>query len=251
MATLTRESLHYPESRFGGFTAVDGTIAFYARVQSLLTPFSVVLDFGCGRGAHDEDRVGLRRELRIMQGRCERVCGVDVDAAAEVNPFVDEFKELTPGAQVPYPAATFDLIMADCVVEHLPDPAAFFAEMQRLLKPGGHLCLRTSNTWSYVGLASRLIPNAFHARVLGRVQADRQGRDVFPTYYRANSVWSLRRWLNSFGFDHAVYGHESEPRYLEFSRLAYTLGVWHQRYAPGFLRPAIFAFARKRMDPSP
>ena len=245
MATLMHEALFYPESRFGGFTAVDGTIAFYTCVQSLLTPAARVLDFGCGRGAHEEDDVGLRRELRIMQGHCEKVCGVDVDPAGSSNPFIDEFKQLSPGAQVPYAEATFDLILADCVVEHLSDPAAFFIEMQRLLKPGGHLCLRTSNRWSYVGMASWLIPNALHARVLGRVQANRQDCDVFPTLYRANSVWSLRRWLSRYGFEHAVYGHESEPRYLEFSRVAYSLGVLHQRFAPGFLRPAHFAFARK------
>lgn len=42
--------LYYPESRFGGFTDVDGTVAFYTRVQSLVEAGSVVLDVGCGRG---------------------------------------------------------------------------------------------------------------------------------------------------------------------------------------------------------
>jgi len=26
----------YPESRFGGFTQIDGTVAFYSRVQALV-----------------------------------------------------------------------------------------------------------------------------------------------------------------------------------------------------------------------
>ena len=245
MLTDTHENVFYPESRFGGFTAVDGTIAFYTRVQALLRPHHTLLDFGCGRGAHQEDTVALRRDLRLFQGRVERVCGVDVDAAGAGHPLLDEFQPLAMGAPVPYKDATFDVIIADCVVEHLQDPATFFAEMRRLLKPGGHLCLRTSNQWSYVGLAARLIPNRAHAQVLGQVQADRQERDVFPTYYRANSLWSLRRWLGQYGFDHAVIGHDCEPRYLEFSRVAYWLGVLHQRFAPAWARPALFAFGRK------
>ena len=41
-----------------------------------------------------------------------------------------------------------------------------------------------------------------------------------------------------------VYGYDAEPSYLAFSRVAYFLGVLWQRLAPGFLRSAIFAFAR-------
>jgi len=59
-----QRSRFYPESRFGGFSDVDGTVAFYARVQAILTPESVVLDVGCGRGAGlQDDRVEYRRDL--------------------------------------------------------------------------------------------------------------------------------------------------------------------------------------------
>ena len=35
---MTPRERFYPESRFGGFTDIDGTIAFYTRVHSQLTP---------------------------------------------------------------------------------------------------------------------------------------------------------------------------------------------------------------------
>ena len=41
----------YPESRFGGYSDIDGTVTFYGRVQALLQSDMVVLDVGCGRGA--------------------------------------------------------------------------------------------------------------------------------------------------------------------------------------------------------
>jgi SAM-dependent methyltransferase len=55
----------YPESRFGGFTDIDGTVAFYPRVNALAASKDVVLDFGCGQGirlrpGHANDPVPIR-----------------------------------------------------------------------------------------------------------------------------------------------------------------------------------------------
>ena len=45
---------------------MDSTIQFYERINALLQPDFVVLDFGAGRGAsHSEDRVRYRRELSV------------------------------------------------------------------------------------------------------------------------------------------------------------------------------------------
>lgn len=234
----------YPESRFGGFTDVCGTVVFYARVNALLDPSSVVLDVGCGRGAYGEDGNRFSRELRILRGKALRVIGMDPDPAAAANPFLDEFRQLD-GERWPLDDASVDLCLADCVLEHVPSPDAFFSEAKRVLKLGGHLCLRTANVWSYVGIASRLVPNRLHARVLSKVQENRKAEDVFPTVYRCNSIRKLRSAFRRHGFDAAVYGYEAEPSYLQFSKLAYAAGVLHQRFAPRSFRPAIFAFGRK------
>src|SRR5215510_6897974 len=103
---------YYPESRFGGFTDLDGTIAFYSRVRSLITPDSVVLDIGCGRGAYAEDPVAIRREMRIFRGCCRRVIGVDVDSEASANPFLDEFHQLS-GARWPLAGESVDVCISD------------------------------------------------------------------------------------------------------------------------------------------
>ena len=81
----------YPESKFGGFTDIDGTVAFYIRVQSLLGSESIVLDVGCGRGSYADDPVILRREVRNLRGRVRKVIGIDVDKAAETNPLEYEY----------------------------------------------------------------------------------------------------------------------------------------------------------------
>ncbi len=243
--SATYEVIHYPETSYGGFTGVDGTMAFYLRVNALIEPSSHVLDFGCGRGCYGEDPVALRRQMRILRGKCARVVGTDIGTDALENPYLDEVRLFLPGEPVPYPDESFDVLLADCVLEHLPDPAAFFAEARRLLKPGGSLCLRTSNLLSYFGLAAMLIPASKRAEILHRARPDRKDEDSFPTLYRCNTVFAIQKALTQQGFSGIAFGHESEPRYLGFSRLAYRFGVWHQRWAPGFLRPAIFAFATR------
>jgi hypothetical protein len=116
------------------------------------------------------------------------------------------------------------------------------------LKPGGYFCARTANVWGYVGTISRLVPNRFHAKVTGRAQQGREERDVFPTCYRCNSLWSLRSLFKRHNFDAQVFGVEAEPNYLTFSSFLYRLGMWYQRLAPSFFHNGIVVFAQKSTD---
>jgi len=239
----------YPETRFGGFTDIDGTVAFFNRVNSLIDSSSVVLDVGCGRGSHSENPVPLLKNLRILQGKAAKVIGIDVDQGAQDNPFLDEF-HLIQGDSWPVGSDSIDLIVCDNVLEHIKNPERFFMEAHRVLRNGGFLCIRTSNRWSYIALAAILIPNKYHSRVTSVVQEVREEEDVFPTVYKCNSIGKLKSIMKKNGFDCIAYGYEAEPSYLSFSKIAYFLGVLHQRFAPGFLKPAIFAFGKIKKDVS-
>jgi SAM-dependent methyltransferase len=236
----------YPEARFGGFTDIDGTVAFYTRVRMMLPRNAVVADVGCGRGARAVDPVPFRRELRTLRGHAEHVIGIDVDERASGNPLVDEFRLIPQDGGFPLRDGECDLVVSDFVLEHVADPERFFAECRRVLRPGGRIALRTTNARSYVGLVSRLVPNRHHGRVVETAQKDDRGRaqDVFPTVYRCNTAGRLRRTLRQAGFDAVVYGYESEPHYFCFSRALYALAVLHQRLAPSAFRLSLFAFGQ-------
>ena len=241
---MSFKNVFYPESKFGGFTDIDGTIAFFTRVNALLDSSFVVLDVGCGRGAFCEDQVATRRNLRMLKGKVKTVIGIDVDKVAERNPSIDAFV-LIDNDKWAVDNNSVDLVLCDNVLEHLEKPEVFFSEVNRILKSGGYLCIRTPNSWSYIAILAKLIPNKYHSKVTEVVQDQRKEEDVFPTYYRCNTIWRIRSMLNKYGYDHVVYGYEAEPSYLSFSKIAYWLGVVHRKFAPSFLRPALFAFGRK------
>ena len=240
---MTFKETFYPETRFGGYTDIDGTVAFYHRVNSLLKPSDVVLDVGCGRGEYVDDPVAIRKGLRVLRGKVAKVIGLDVDPAAQTNPFLDEF-QLLRGDVWPLPNDSIDLVLFDWVFEHVADFDRLFSELRRVLKDGGYVCIRTTNRLSYVGLAAAVIPNKHHAGVTSVVQDARKPEDVFPTLYRCNSVRKVKSSMTKHGFDGVVYGYEAEPAYLSFSKAAYFFGVLHQRFAPSFVKPTLFAFGK-------
>jgi ubiquinone/menaquinone biosynthesis C-methylase UbiE len=237
----------YPEIRFGNFTRVDGTIAFYLRVNALLSPSDIVLDLGCGRGAYQEDPVEIRKNLRILSGKVSRVIGVDLDADAGNNPFIDEFR-LIDSASSAWPVETnsIDLLLSDWTLEHIEDPDLFWREARRVLKPGGYVCIRTTNAWGYVALFSRIIPEKYHSKVIQKVQKGRKEEDIFPTHYSCNTLPLLKKKLMQYGFSGIVLGFSGEPAYLNFSCVAYYLGILYEKFAPAFLRHTLLVYAVKK-----
>lgn len=92
----------YPEIGAGGFSRIDGTVAFYNRVNALLKKEAVVLDYGAGRGfGHVEDPCEYRRSLCNFRSRIASVIGVDVDEAVMQNPALDEAYVFNPKDPLP------------------------------------------------------------------------------------------------------------------------------------------------------
>lgn len=240
------ERRFYPELGAGGFTRSDGAIEFYTRVRSLLTPEDRVLDFGAGRGwSHHDEHVPFRAALVRLDGACARLVGVDVDPAVLENPGVHEAHVVGPTGPLPFPDGHFDLIVADHVFEHLHQPAATAAELDRVLRPGGWLCARTPNKWGYIAVAARLVPKGAHRRVLGLVQPGRKVEDVFATRYLLNSASALESHFPKGRWSHHSYTYDSEPRYaVGHPWLWLALWGW-TRIAPASMAATRLVFLNK------
>ncbi|HEV7344496.1 MAG TPA: methyltransferase domain-containing protein [Devosia sp.] len=241
----TRQTM-YPEVAAGGFSRVDGTVDFYQRINALVQPDSVVLDVGAGRGqAHHDDPSSYRRSLRNFKGRTRRVIGIDVDPVVMTNPSLDE-AHLIVNDKWPVETGSVDVAFSDYTFEHVPDPAAFASEALRVLKPGGWLCARTPNKHGYISIASRLIPESMHGRVLRRAQPDRKEEDVFPTTYLLNTPRDIKGRFSPASWNYYIYTQNAEPAYFGSSAALWRIAGAALKLTPQRFWPTLMIFMQKK-----
>ncbi|MEM6728624.1 MAG: methyltransferase domain-containing protein [Pseudomonadota bacterium] len=196
MAGKKRSVAHqlYPETNAGGFSRIDQRVNFYVRVAALLEDDHVVVDFGAGRDKFEGKERGFKRFLTRSPSRVGKLIAVDVDPAVMTHPYADEKYVIDETGRLPLPDESVDVIVAYAVFEHIENPKQAIREMERVLKPGGWICAWTPNKWSYQAIGARIVPNRFHARVLDYVgKGMREDEDVFPTFYRMNTLGDLKR----------------------------------------------------------
>ncbi len=184
-----------------------------------------VLDLGAGRGAV--------REMDF-RGLVQFVAGVDPDPAVRHNPFLDESKTLRlPDGRIPYDDRTFDLVLANNVLEHLHEPQASFREVCRVLKPNGLFVGKTPNTRHYVATIARLTPHRFHEFV--NLMRGWNKADTFRTEYKCNTPESIRRCALHAGLAvEDIQLWEGRPEYLRLSALTYLAGLCYERVVNTF-----------------
>lgn len=197
----------------------DAMAAFRRILHSYVTPASTVLDVGAGAGERN------RYQLR---GHCKEIIGLDLDPRVRTNPLLDR-GVLGDAVRMPFPAETFDLAFSIYVLEHVAGPAGFVAEVNRVLKPGGHFLAITPNRWHYVAWLSMLTPANFH-RWFRRKHYQVAEPDTFETWYRLNTRADLHRHFTRGGFETVRLDTvETSPNYLTFCLPAFLAGALYER----------------------
>lgn len=203
---------------------------------------SVVFHLGCGA----DQSIGLR-------GNSKFVIGIDLDPWIYRNQDIDSgsFGDI---CTLPFKNEFVDLVISRWVLEHLKYPERSIHEAARVLKPGGRLILLTPNQFHYAGFITWITPHKLQKLFVKHLLKDSPD-EVFPTYYRANTIHRLRYLMDEAGlFEEKVEMLEGAPALLSFSPFTYLAGVAYERlvnrYAilSGF-RSAILAIFRKSKSP--
>lgn len=117
----------------------------------------------------------------------------------------------------PYENAHFDTVICGELIEHLfEDPMHLMSEINRILKPGGHVVLTTPNIASYRGISAILQgfhPGLFHAYI----KPNEQG-EADPRHNREYTPREIHQLLENSGFevtllDTGDFRDEPHPEY--------------------------------------
>jgi ubiquinone/menaquinone biosynthesis C-methylase UbiE len=162
------------------------------------------------------------------------------------NPSVDIAVTSGPGEPLPFDDASFDLVIADYVLEHVEEPTRIAREIRRILKPGGWLCARTPNKWGYISIGTRVVKNTVHSRVLRWAQPGRKEQDIFPTCFRLNTMRAIRRYFPDSDFRHFSYFYQAEPSYHFDSSLVFSIMRLIDWLAPARLSANLFVFLQRQ-----
>lgn len=92
-----------------------------------------LLDIGCGQMPY-----------RDLFAQVTDYVGIDHPNPYHPN---DRPSMWASGLTLPFADAVFDTVLATQVLEHVPEPAMFLAEMCRVLRPGGMLLLTAPHIW--------------------------------------------------------------------------------------------------------
>ncbi|MFQ5612350.1 MAG: class I SAM-dependent methyltransferase [Anaerolineae bacterium] len=178
--------------------------------------------------------------------------GLDIDPDVRENPCLDEV-HVYDGGKFPFPDGHFDVVVSRWVNEHLEDPEAHCAEINRVLAPGGKYIFRTPNLYHYSAFIASITPHWFHLLVANRLRNYSSAHhDPYPTYYRFNTRRRCHSLLNRQSFEvEALDVKETFPVYGQASRLMFYLFMAYERvvnatsWLEGF-RYTIDCVARKK-----
>jgi 2-polyprenyl-3-methyl-5-hydroxy-6-metoxy-1,4-benzoquinol methylase len=173
-----------------------------------------VLDAGCGNGNYviDEQRALI-----------DWAAGVDADTGATRNNICLDEIRYSNLEKIPYPDNEFEVVVSLWVAEHLKNPDIVLKELNRVLRNDGKLILVTPNANCWLVFIRRLLGNSKLNRVINKVFYGRNEIDVFPTYYRANSVKTMKRLLSDSGFKNVDITLNYEPSYTAFNKFFFSL----------------------------
>jgi SAM-dependent methyltransferase len=212
------------------------------------------LDLGCGDG--------ILTDILLRETGARSFVGVDLDPletqAAARFPFYERVHTCRAD-DIPEPGASFDFVLSNSVLEHIPDLEATIAEIARLLKKGGRFLFTVPGPGFHRNLAGSLLSSIDRSAYLATLD-----QRLAHHHYLSPSEWQnicarnglsldacigyldrreTRRWESlsrmTGGLLYTVYGKSRRP--IDIQR---SLGARHVQNRTRLPRPIAQAFGQ-------
>jgi SAM-dependent methyltransferase len=150
-----------------------GAIARYGLPQGL------GLDLGCGDG--------ILTGILLEAVGPRRLVGIDLDPqeieAARKFPFYERL-HAAPATAIPEADGTFDFVLSNSVLEHIPDLESTIAEVSRVLRPGGKYVFTVPAPALHDNLSGPVMPNVSRATYIENLD-----RRIAHIHYLSVTQW--------------------------------------------------------------
>jgi ubiquinone/menaquinone biosynthesis C-methylase UbiE len=192
------------------------------------------LDLGCGHQIVPGWVLGLDQQRALARTPALAV-GSDMDASIRHH-LVLQQRVIATGYALPFGNASFSLVTANMVMEHVEEPVRLLREVARVLQPGGRFLFHTPNRRHPAVRLAALVPGAAKRALVWWLE-NRREEDVFPTFYRMNSVEDIRRQARDAGLEIAALRSWSSVGVLSSVPVARALEL-----------PILWMLERKRLE---
>jgi SAM-dependent methyltransferase len=174
--------------------------AYRDKLGACLKPELRWLDLGCGHNLLPAWMPNALEDERALAQRVRQVVGIDADFPnLRVHGSIRQ-RALGDIERLPFADASFGLVTANMVVEHVADPARLLAEVNRVLERNGTFLFHTPNYWGYTTVLANLFPDSIKV-FLAKWLQNRASEDVFPTHYRLNTRSSVEQVCSRNNFE--------------------------------------------------
>lgn len=206
------------------------------------------LEVGCGRRFVPSWMPGYQSLGRAMIRDASHAVGLDPCPQSLSDNDGFEHKVCCGVESMPFEDASFDLVTANMVAEHLAAPGDALREIHRVLSIDGRFIFHTPNYAYPLTRLSSWLPDRLKIAAAKRLEK-REAPDVFPTFYRLNQVKRIRRLGEAAGFSHVqVDAIDSVPMLWAAPRLSHIeCSMMHLLNGLGFrnLRANLIVTMRK------
>lgn len=156
----------------------------------------VLMDIGCGHGF--DTSTELQQSLADVAGE---YIGVEPDREIKLQSFITSaYRSLFEDA--PIAPSSVDMAFCVMVLEHIPDPQAFWDKVYETLKPGGVFWALTVDARHWFAFGSRAL-EAMHLKdIYLRAAHGERGEERYenyPVHYRTNSPRRVEHLARAFG----------------------------------------------------